>query len=315
MLGVLLLACSVRPAPNPSSPAADATPTPSVSQTEVRSAPRPGLSIPFARPTPATARPPVAADARLQALRHAIAQALEEWDGEYGVLVEYVPTGQQVVHDADLAFEAASVYKLAVAYEVLRQVDAGQFSLDERLTVADEDTVEPEPQAGLGADDEVSVSEALEAMMGISSNSAAHALMRLVGREQLNRSMDQLGLHQTRVPPAAESDESAMTSPADMARLLDLLANGLVLSADSRQRLRELLALTEELDPLVACVPEGTQVLSKVGNQERSSSVAGLVETPRGPIIISVLDANVDPGDARAIIAAIAGAAFQVFTE
>jgi beta-lactamase class A len=205
------------------------------------------------------------------------------------------------------------VYKIAVAYEVLRQADRGALGLADPLMVEDEDVVEAEPAGGLAPDEEVSVWAALEAMMGVSSNSAAHALMRLVGRGQINASLTALGLHQTRVP--LDATESAVTTAADMAQLFDLLATDRLLAANSRAALRTLLALPEEVDPLVACLPPGTQVLSKVGNGERASNVSGLVETPRGPLIISVFDDDVDPGEARATIEAIALAAWSIYSE
>jgi hypothetical protein len=98
-----------------------------------------------------------------------------------------------------------------------------------------------------------------------------------------------------------------------MAHLLDLLAEERLLTPDSRQSLRALLGVPKDLDPLLRCLPEGTQVLSKPGNQERASNIAGLVSTPNGPLIISVFDTDVDPGDARATIEAITQAAWDVY--
>jgi beta-lactamase class A len=260
----------------------------------------------------APVKPPVP-DPRLASLAAQIDGLLQERSGAYGVTVEWVPTHQRATHDAEREFESASVYKIAVAYEVLEQVDNGQMSLEDRVTIADDDATEAEPDGGLAPDDEVSVREALQTMMGVSSNSAAHALMRLVGRAEINASLQALGLQATHVPGDDDPDGSAVTTASDMAYLLELLADDRLLSDESRQKLRSLLALPKDLDPLADGVPEGTQVLSKPGNQERASNIAGLIATPGGSLIVSVFDEDVDPGDARATIAAITRAAWNVY--
>jgi beta-lactamase class A len=240
---------------------------------------------------------------------------LDQRPGAYGVTVEWVPSHQRATHDGEREFESASVYKIAVAYEVLKQVDRGQIGLDDQVSITDDDAVEVEPDGGLAADDQVSVWDALQAMMGVSSNSAAHALMRLVGRTEINASLQALGLQATRVPDDDDTDGSAVTSASDMADLLDLLADDRLLTPESRESLRALLAIPKDLDPLLACLPDGTAVFSKPGNHERASNIAGLVSTPNGPLIISVFDEDVDPGDARATIETITQAAWDVYAE
>ena len=120
-----------------------------------------------------------------------------------------------------------------------------------------------------------------------------------------------LGLRETRLP--LEPDENSVTTAADMAHLLGLLAQEKILSDDSRRELRQLLALREPLDPLPAALPAGTTILSKTGNLERASNVAGLVVTPTGPIILAVFDEDVDPGDARSTIAQLAELVYEHF--
>jgi beta-lactamase class A len=195
-----------------------------------------------------------------------------------------------------------------VAHEVLRQVDAGRFKLDDRLLIEPRDTVEPEPARGLDAGDEVTVREALRAMLGVSSNSAAHALLRLLDRTRFNASLRALGLRDTRVPLG--HDEVATTTPADMALLLRELARGSVLRYESSAELRRLLTPGQDLNALADALPDDVEVLSKAGNLERASNVAALVSTAQGPVIICVFDEDVDPGDARQTIADLTRAVY-----
>lgn len=318
----LLTACAVRtatePAPVPNAPTPEVQ-SAQLAPTAVVGVTAPTEVAPLVR-TPIAPEPPSAApsgppDPRMANLAARINALLEERPAAYGVTIEWVPTHQRATHDAEREFESASVYKVVVAYEVLNQADRGQIGLDDQITITDDDAVEVEPHGGLAPDDEVSVWDALQAMMGVSSNSAAHALMRLVGRAELNASLQALGLRATRVPDDDDTDGSAVTSASDMAHLFDLLADDRVLTPESRQSLRALLALPKDLDPLLACLPDGTEIFSKPGNHARASNIAGLVSTPNGPLIISVFDEDVDPGDARATIEAITQAAWDVYAE
>jgi beta-lactamase class A len=270
-----------------------------------------------------SAAPPAPGPGGPVRLGEALATVLEDREDSYGVVVEHVPTGQRFERNQDRTFPSASVYKLAVAYEVLRRAGAGQLHLDEPLVIEPADAVEAEPELGLAAGEQVTVRQALEAMMSVSSNAAAHGLMRRIGRAELNRSLSDLGLRDTGVPllrPEAndssadgESDRTtAVTTPADMAHLLRLLARDRLLDEPSRDELRRLLAFREDLDPLANSLPDDAQVLAKVGTLERASNVAGLVYTPRGPVIICVFDEDVDPGDARAVSGDIARAVYDL---
>ena len=72
------------------------------------------------------------------------------------------------------------MYKLAVAHEVLRQVDLQVLSPDDRLAIERADALEAEP-GDLAVGEVISAGRALEHMLGDSSNAAAYALMRMVG--------------------------------------------------------------------------------------------------------------------------------------
>jgi YHS domain-containing protein len=57
------------------------------------------------------------------------------------VVVEYVPGAARAAYADERVFPSASVYKSALAYEVLHQVDEGRLSLDEPLTIDPADAV------------------------------------------------------------------------------------------------------------------------------------------------------------------------------
>jgi beta-lactamase class A len=264
---------------------------------------------------PATQPSPLPSATPVPPLADALEEVLAEREGTYGMYVEHVGTGERFVRHHQRAFPSASVYKLAVAVEVLRRVDRRQLALDQSITIEREDAQEPEPEGGVGEGEYITLERALQAMLSVSSNAASHALMRTVGRDQLEEALKSLGLRHTRIqlgsqgpPPRLEHTRASRveSSPADMAMLLRLLARGEALTAGSRELLEELLAIPEPLDPLVEAAPHGVTVLSKTGELEDVFNVAGLVRAPAGPLIIVVLNESADPAEAREAIAQVA---------
>jgi beta-lactamase class A len=275
---------------------------------------REGLAANAATTDPTAAAQAVDQFSPGERLSHAITPQFGDLAGRLGLVVEHVPSGARVEQQAARRFTAASVYKLTVAYEVLEQVDQGLLALDDLVTLQQADLLDYQP-GELPAGQVLTIRRALETMLGDSSNTAAFALLRTVGRPRLNATLVRLGLQETSVPllagesalpgSAPHDRELAVTSAADMARLLRLLATEQLLRPASRQELRRLLAQEEPADPLRAGVPARTPVLAKAGNLPGISNVVGLIETSSGPVIVAVLTQAVDPAQARRVIADI----------
>jgi beta-lactamase class A len=229
----------------------------------------------------------------------------------YGLVLEDLGSGARASVNDGQQFPSASLYKLGVAWLALRQVDAGTLSLDDPLPIEDEDTVEPEPLGGYKGGDTPTVHEALDAMLSVSSNAAAHAFLRTLGRDNLNQEMDRIGLTQTRVP----DDSEAVTTAGDIAHLLRLISTSPELSAGAKEVLAEGMVNISPPDALRDTLPDSVGILDKTGNLTDSSNVGALLETPRGTAIVVVVDTGVDPGDARAVIAEVGQIAYDTLLQ
>jgi beta-lactamase class A len=232
-------------------------------------------------------------------------------DTDYAIVVEDLASGSRAAVNDAQAFPSASLYKLGVAWLIMRQVDAGALSLDDELRIQDEDTIEPEPAGGFGVGDTPSVREALGAMISASSNAAAHAFLRSLGRDAFHQEMDRIGLSQTRVP----DDSLAVTSAGDIARLLRLIAMSPELSSASRAMLEQYMANIAPPDAVRDALPDSVEIIDKTGNLEDASNVGALLQSPRRKVILVVLDSGVDPGDARGVIAQTALAAYNALLQ
>jgi beta-lactamase class A len=328
-LSLLLCACTSEVRPVPTAPRPD-TPVPGAAPARAPEAAPPTLVAtvaPVARATPtslATRAPTPAATAAAEAEASAEATQVPSLDGllngllpdgspAYGLVLEDLSTGARTAVNDDQPFPSASLYKLGVAWLALREVDAGTLSLDATLPIEDDDTVEPEPRGGYGSGDTPTVREALGVMLSVSSNAAAHAFLRVLGRASVNHEMDRLGLTQTRVPDDDETE--AVTSAGDIARLLRLISTSPELSVTAKEVLAQGMANISPPDALRDSLPETVGILDKTGNLPDSSNVGALLESSRATVIVVVVDSGVNPGEARAIIAQLGQIAYHSLLE
>ena len=294
----------------PVAPVATATPQAATQQRTrpVRPPRPPRTPLPVATYGPAPAVVP--------ALDGVLDGVVPEPNPGYSLVMEDLKSGARVGLNDGQVFPSASLYKLGLAWLVLRRVDSGALSLDTPLPIEDEDGVEPEPDGGLAIGDSPTIAEVLKTMLSVSSNAAAHAFLRTLGRAEFNAEMARIGLSETRVPEdpggeAADGEALAVTTAADVAHLLRLVATSQLLSVSSRDLLMECLASTTPPDALRETLPEGVDVLDKTGNLEDASNVGALLQSARSTVILVVLDHGVDPGDARGVIAQAGEVAYE----
>lgn len=304
------------------------TPTPTPTRT---SGADPAVARPDG-PAPTPTFVPVATPAPLPADRLAAAadQLVANVPAHLGVVVA-LPDGTVLYqHDADTRFEAASLYKLAVMVEIYRQRQAGELTFDQLVTLApgffsEDDSVYGDADVGT----QVPVEELLTNMITVSSNVAAEALLYTVGSEHVNATLAALGLSSTelrwspqagapaaqphrpgalpatlRAPhgappaPAEASDAYAVTTPADIERLFQLLLAGKVVSSQASQQMLDLLAQQTINDRLPAGLPDSVRVAHKTGNLDDAIHDAGVIYAPKGPVIVVALSDQIDDQDA-----------------
>ena len=98
-------------------------------------------------------------------------------------------------YQGDESLEAASIYKVPVMVEVFRQLDIGMIQRDSGVLVTISYFAEGADSIGFeGIDSYYTLETLLFAMIAQSSNVAAYALLDLVGNENVNATMHDLGL-------------------------------------------------------------------------------------------------------------------------
>ena len=213
---------------------------------------------------------------------------------------------------------AASVIKIPVMVEVMRQAAIGRFSLHRTVMVLDRDR-----DCGFGAlcdadwGKEYTVRELLWRMIARSDNTATNMLLRLVGRQAVNQTMEDLGLTQTHLGDSIHSDgdiRTLRTSANDMMRLLSEIAAHRVVDDASDDLMLEILAGQRHNTLLPEPLPRNVIVEHKTGTLHDTLNDVGIVELPGAPYVICVLTTHLgDLDDGEAFIRSVSRMTYDAF--
>ena len=244
---------------------------------------QPSLAPPrFAERTPGSVE--LATDPRLQA---AVEAALGSEVSHYGVVVRRLKDGRGVAINAAQQFYAASTFKLAVLYQVELLHDQGLVHDSDTIVLSKADAAEDLGtirDVPTGPDGSITIADALHAMITISDNATAVALLHLVGASNVDTTLSRLGLQHTSV-----NTTDLPTDAADMALLMEAIVDGNGVSDRARQEMRDLLAAQETRTGIPAGLPANVPVGNKTGTWKGATHDVAFVDAPGGMYVIAVL--------------------------
>lgn len=234
----------------------------------------------------------ISAEAEDPTLQAELEGYVADLGGTYGVAALSLDDGRLVSINADEVFPTASMYKLLVMYRVFQQIETGDLALGDRITIHESDMAE----AGYGdfwPGASPTVEEALEAMITVSSNAAAYALTRNVGGwDEVVAAAQELGMGDT------IRDDCFLSTPADMLRFFEQLADRSLVSPWASQQMIELLLRQQVNDRIPALLPEGVEVAHKTGELAQVRNDGGIVYQPEGSYLLVVMSRGIDPSEA-----------------
>lgn len=281
-----------------------------------------------------------------------IQTAISRIEATVGVAARHLETGREIQHNADDVFFTASTLKVPVLVELYRQVDRGIVDLNQRVELTDGMRV---PGSGILKEMEAGLNPTLHdlamLMIIISDNTATDILYDLVGGDNLNDSMRELGLRRTRIPMTVmqllfsvvgldpenpehthercaerlfneayvhdaagyDPDRSDVSTPAEMCRLLELLYSGEVLSPASTEGALDILKRQQLRTVIPYALPVGTTVAHKTGFYLGVRADVGIVYSPTGPYTVAIMAKNVTSRDRMTFDLSLAALARAVY--
>jgi len=260
--------------------------------------------------SPATA-PPEHVDETLQNQMNTYAR---HHRGKVSLFAKQLRTGRTVALNPDVPVNTASVIKLPIMLEAMHQVKEGRVSFNDMLPLRKEDQV-----SGSGVlllfhtPAEINFETAIVLMITQSDNTAANLVLAHVGRENVNRRLQTMGLQSTvSIRPISrpkEGDQSPELKPFGIGRTTarEMAA---VLESIERCDLADQKLCARMVDILQHqfwrnCIPHyledadttevASHVANKTGSLDHVRNDVGIVYTKNGPIVISAFTyENVD---------------------
>ena len=243
---------------------------------------------------------------------HELQEISSRVDGVVGYEVLDLTSGDRISHLAGETFPTASTIKIAIVYELFKQVEERTITLTETMTLDRSKAV-----GGTGVlvhlgTPTLSILDYATLMVTLSDNTATNVLIDRLGMENVTARMKSLGLPHTLLrrhmmdTAAARRGEENVSSPDEIVRLLEAVS-----------RSRDAVALLEKPKEsrLRRGLPGGVPTADKPGELDGVRVDAGIVFATNRPYVLCVMTAYLkDEGEGERAITDISRAAYEYFT-
>lgn len=231
---------------------------------------------------------------------------IEAHQGQVGIAVRHLKTGETFAHRENEPMPTASLIKFPVMIEAYRQAQAGKLDLQKMVTLRDEDKV---PGSGIltshfSSGAAFPVRDAIRMMIAFSDNTATNLVLDQIGLPATAKCMEEMNCPETKIHSKVFKRETSVfperskqfglgsTTAADMVKLLDLLHKKKLITAEASEAMQAHLFACDDKLKFPRLLPAGTKVAHKTGSVDAVRTDAGIIYTPSGPIALCVLTAE-----------------------
>ena len=264
------------------------------------------LCAPGCAPAQTGSSPVAVARADTASLHRTLDSLAAAHHGIVGYAVHNLDTGERFALRGDETFPTASLIKVAVLVTLYDLVEKGELGLEDRIIVLKVDKVPGSGQLQFFHDGvEVTVRDAAWFMITISDNTATNLLLDKIGIRRVWTKMESLGLPHTKIHSktfmrhtSVAMDSSVkyglgVTTPVEMARLFQLLAEGKAVSARADSAMLDILARNEDNDLMQRFV-EGVSAPRKTGATDQVRTECALFRLQSRVIACAMTKENQD---------------------
>lgn len=244
---------------------------------------------------------PAEASGRTKDLEQAVLELIGKEPGDWQVFIKDLKSKEEILINSKPGV-SASVIKIWVGAEVLRQVENGVFSLQDKIIL---DSSNKAGGSGIlrkrPDGTEITYQEALELMMVVSDNSATNILTEKVGWDNLHNFIRKLGCNDTSMgrllfPPKPNPPGGYppgyrnLTSVKDLGIVLEKLYYGQAVSPKADAELLNIMKKLQR-DRIAKLIPEDVPVARKGGSLAKTKVMhdAGIIYGKNTDIIVAVM--------------------------
>lgn len=237
-------------------------------------------------------------------LRAQIESLARGFQGDVGIYVRNLRTGESVAIAADDTFPTASMVKVPLLITLFDQAAQKRFDLDSLYTFSDSTVIQGDGDdlmAMVKLGSRVTLRKMAYLMTGFSDNTASVWIQSLIGGSQVaNAWLESHGYKITRDNSKLAERRPiwriwgwGMTSPREMASLLMSIRNGEAVSRAASEEMYNLLTHNYWKDDALASIPPWVQAADKSGSVDASRSEAILVNARTGDYVVVVATKNI----------------------
>lgn len=226
-----------------------------------------------------------------------IKRYLDKCIGEYSFYFEDISSGYTYSFNEKNIMPSASLIKLPIAAVLMKEVELGNISLNDKVEVLNEEMVD-----GSGIIHEFeqrfySLKELLIVMLIQSDNTAANKLIDLLGMNKINEYTKVMGLKDTILKRkmmdvnARERGLENLTTAYDISSLFKALHNSTYLNCENSKYLLDILKRQQVRDKIPFYMPmrEWCNIANKTGNLEGIENDSALITISKGNFVFTIM--------------------------
>lgn len=230
-----------------------------------------------------------------------LSHLVHDFDGDVGVYVRRLPSGEEISIRPDEVFPTASLIKVPILIATFAAIERGDIDYNDELIYDASREYPGHDILGSFRDGEtITVSRLVHLMLSLSDNTASLWLQELAGTgTAINDWLVSGGFEHTRVNSRtpgreAEYDEFGwgQTTPREMAELMVMIYDRRAVNGSASEEMYRALSGTWFRGEAIGVIPPYVQTASKQGAIDRSRSEVAIVNAPSSPYVLSAITKN-----------------------
>ncbi|MDH7602207.1 MAG: class A beta-lactamase-related serine hydrolase [Armatimonadota bacterium] len=255
------------------------------------------------------------------AIEEYVARIAAGCGGTVSVAVRNVENAGNISINENEVISSASIIKVPMLVEALRQARDGELDLDQEVALSDDQRVRGSGVLRyLHSGIKLTLLDLLWLMIIVSDNTATNIVMDLIGIENVNKTLRSMGYTQTTLRrkmydwDAIERGLDNVCTAAEMADLLVRIARREAVGGEWDEKALDMLSHQQETSRLGLFLPGEAKLANKTGSREGIFHDCGIVTGPgfRYTIAVFTRDAR-STGDAHLTISRISKAVYDHF--
>jgi beta-lactamase class A len=234
-------------------------------------------------------------------LQKQIEVLVKDFHGTVGIYIHEIKNNRVASFNADTVFPTASVVKVPIMIGIMNRIQNNELEYHQVMIYKDTINYDPgeDVLASFKPDEKILLSKLMLLSISLSDNTASLMLQGIAGGgSRINYLMDSLGYAYTRVNSRTSGREKereiygwGQTTPREIAKLMEQIETGKVLSQRSSDHMLRILGRQYWDEEAISQIPPNVFVASKSGAVDESRNEILYVNAPN-PYIFSIFTKN-----------------------